>query len=109
MFRQIGGSVGVSVFGAVFASRFAASLAGKLPAGASVPTAANPAAVKRLPPAVHELYVTAVTTSLRPIFLAASGLAVVGFALAWLLPELRLRTTAQPEEAGDRVALAARR
>jgi hypothetical protein len=93
---QIGGSIGVSVLGAIFASQLMRNLAGKLPpAGARVPTSANPTAVKQLPPAVHDAYVTAVTASLRPIFLVAAGVAAVGFAMSWRLPELRLRPTAQ--------------
>jgi EmrB/QacA subfamily drug resistance transporter len=95
LFRQIGGSIGVSVLGAIFANQLMRNLAGKLPAGARVPTSANPTAVKRLPPAVHDAYVTAVTASLRPIFLVAAGVAAVGFAMSWRLPELRLRPTAQ--------------
>jgi EmrB/QacA subfamily drug resistance transporter len=104
LFRQIGGSVGVSVFGAIFANQLARNLAGKLPAGVPTPTAANPAAVKRLPPAIHDVYVTAVTASLRPIFLVAAGVAVVGFAIAWRLPELRLRATVQAGEVGEGLA-----
>jgi len=100
LFRQIGGSVGVSVFGAIFANQLARNLAGKLPAGVPTPTAANPAAVKRLPPAIHDVYVTAVTASLRPIFLVAAGVAVVGFAIAWRLPELQLRATVQAGGSG---------
>jgi MFS family permease len=42
LFRQIGGSVGVSVFGAIFANQLARNLAGKLPAGVPPPTAAEP-------------------------------------------------------------------
>jgi EmrB/QacA subfamily drug resistance transporter len=95
LFRQIGGSVGVSVLGAIFANQLARNLADKLPAGVRTPTAANPAAVKRLPPAIHDAYVTAVTASLRPIFLVAAGAAAVGFAIAWRLPELQLRATVQ--------------
>ena len=47
LFRQVGGSVGVSLFGAIFASRLAHELAARLPLGAHLPAAANPAAVRR--------------------------------------------------------------
>src|SRR5206468_8035958 len=40
LFRQIGGSIGVALFGAVFANQLASNLATKLPAGAHVPAAA---------------------------------------------------------------------
>ena len=94
LFRQIGGSIGVSIFGAIFANQLASGLASKLPAGAHVPTGTNPAAVKALPPPVHDAYVSAVTNALHPVFLAAAGLSVVAFALTWLLREIPLKTTA---------------
>jgi EmrB/QacA subfamily drug resistance transporter len=94
LFRQIGGSIGVSIFGAIFANQLASGLARKLPAGAHVPTGTNPAAVKSLPPPVHDAYVSAVTNALHPVFLAAAGLSVVAFALTWLLREIPLKTTA---------------
>jgi EmrB/QacA subfamily drug resistance transporter len=101
LFRQIGGSIGVAVFGAIFVNQLTSHLADKLPAGAHIPTAVNPVAVKRLPPAIHDVYVTAVTDALHPVFLVASGFAVVAFLLTWLLREIPLKTTAQAPSAGD--------
>jgi EmrB/QacA subfamily drug resistance transporter len=100
LFRQIGGSIGVSAFGAVFATRLAAKLQSQLPAGTNVPTSSNPAAVKRLPAAIHHAYVTAVTSALEPVFLIASGFAVLAFVLTWWLREVPLRTTAQAPDPG---------
>ena len=73
LFRQIGGSIGVSIFGAIFANRLAHELASRLPQGAHIPKAANPAVVKQLPAAIHRPYVEAFAASLRPVFLAAAG------------------------------------
>jgi EmrB/QacA subfamily drug resistance transporter len=101
LFRQIGGSIGVAVFGAIFANQLATNLEGKLPPGAHVPTAADPAVVKRLPPAIHLGYITAITDALQPVFLTAAGVAVLGFLISWLLPEVTLRTTAQAPDPGD--------
>ncbi len=100
LFRQIGGSIGVSVFGAIFANRLAAKLASQLPAGAHVPTSSNPAAVKRLPAPIHHAYVTAVTSALQPVFLLAAAFAVLAFVLSWWLREVPLRTTAQAPDPG---------
>src|SRR5207247_11369882 len=50
LFRQIGGSIGVSLFGAIFANRLTHDLTRTIPAGAHVPATADPAALKRLPP-----------------------------------------------------------
>jgi len=102
LFRQIGGSIGVALFGAIFANQLAGNLVGKLPPGAHVPAAAaNPAVVRRLPPAVHDAFVTAITDALTNVFLVAAGVALLGFLLTWLLPEVPLKTTAQAPDVGD--------
>ena len=54
LFRQVGGSIGVSLFGAIFASRFRAELASRLPAGVNVPRVASPAVIRQLPPSFTE-------------------------------------------------------
>ena len=94
LFRQVGGSVGVSLFGAIFANRLAHELAGRLPVGAHLPAAANPAAVKRLPAVVHAPYVAAFSAALTPVFLAAAGIMFLAFLLTWLLREVPLRAAA---------------
>jgi hypothetical protein len=94
LFRSVGGSVGVSLFGAIFANRLAHELASRLPAGAHLPAAANPAAVKRLPAIVHAPYVAAFSAALEPVFLAAAGIMFAAFLLTWLLPEIPLKAAA---------------
>ena len=94
LFRQVGGSVGVSLFGAIFANRLAHELAAKLPVGVRLPSAANPAAVKRLPAVVHAPYVAAFSAALTPVFLAAAGIMFVAFLLTWLLREVPLKAAA---------------
>jgi hypothetical protein len=94
LFRQVGGAIGVAGFGAIFANHLAGNLDRRLPAGMHVPAAANPAALKALPPSLHTAYVTAVTDALHPVFLAAAGAAALAFVLTWFLRELPLRATA---------------
>ncbi len=57
LFRQVGGSIGVSLFGAIFSNRLADELSSRLPVAGDVPTAANPAVVVAAaagdPPAVR--------------------------------------------------------
>jgi EmrB/QacA subfamily drug resistance transporter len=102
LFRQVGGSIGVAAFGAVFANHFAANLAKSFPGGSvALPAAPNPAAIAHLPPPVHEAYVNALTDALQPVFLIAAAVALVAFALTWLLRELPLKTTAQAPDVGD--------
>jgi EmrB/QacA subfamily drug resistance transporter len=99
LFRQVGGSIGVAVFGAIFANRLATRLAEDLPAGAHPPAAADPAAINALPPDVHLGYVTAVTESLKPVFLTGAVFSLVAFALTWLLRETPLRAGAPAHDA----------
>jgi EmrB/QacA subfamily drug resistance transporter len=101
LFRQVGGSIGVAIFGAIFANQLAANLATRLPPGARVPTSLNPAELKQLPPALHDAYATAITLALRPVFLTAAAIAVLGFLLAWLLRDVPLKATAQAPDPGD--------
>ncbi|HZQ65041.1 MAG TPA: MFS transporter [Gaiellaceae bacterium] len=104
LFRQVGGSIGVAAFGAIFANELGHQLAQRLPAGAHIPTAANPAIVKQLPPAVHLPYVTSFSAALHPVFLVATGISLVAFLLTWLLRELPLRRAARAEGIGESFA-----
>jgi Na+/melibiose symporter-like transporter len=99
LFRQIGGSIGVAAFGAIFTNRLAAQLASRLPVGVHIPSTANPEVIKHLPAAAHTPYVHAVAAALQPVFLTATGVAVIAFALTWLLREQPLRTSNAPPDA----------
>jgi EmrB/QacA subfamily drug resistance transporter len=102
LFRQIGGSIGVSVFGAIFANQLTGNLVGKLPPGARVPSsAANPAVVKQLPAVLRDPFRIAITDALTTVFLVAAGIAVLAFLLSWVLPEVPLKTTAGAPDPGD--------
>jgi EmrB/QacA subfamily drug resistance transporter len=98
MSRQIGGTIGVAIFGAIFSNRLSHELAARLP-GARIPTTASPEVVRHLPSALHHAYVDAVAAALHPVFLAAAAVMLVGFALTWLLKDVPLRTTAATENA----------
>jgi hypothetical protein len=104
LFRQIGGSIGVSAFGAIFANRLGDELAARLPAGVHAPTVANPAVIRALPPALHQPFVEAFAVSLQPVFVAASGISLVAFVLTWWLREVPLRVTSRTEAVGEAVA-----
>jgi EmrB/QacA subfamily drug resistance transporter len=104
LFRQIGGSIGVSVFGAIFSSNLARELASRIPRAVHVPTAANPAIVRHLPPAVRAPYIDAFAAALQPVFRLAAAVSVAGFLLSWLLRELPLRQTAAADGVGETFA-----
>ena len=101
LFRQVGGSIGVALFGAIFANQLAKQFLTRLPSGVHVPTAANPAVVDHLPPAIHAPYVASFAASLQPVFLAACGITFVAFLLSWFLQEIPLRKTAPAETVAE--------
>ena len=109
-FRSIGSSFGVAVFGAIFSNQLAGNLRRDLPGVLSSGVGAasgssNPAALQRLPPAVHAGYVHAYATSLQTVFLIAALIGILAFALTWLLQEVPLRSTAQAPDTGQVYAI----
>ena len=104
MFRSIGGSIGVSLFGAIFTNRLHSELAQRLSASAHLPSATSPAAIRALPPEVRDSYVHALTAALSPVFFVAAVISSVAFILALLLPDVPLRQTSAAEGIGETFA-----
>jgi EmrB/QacA subfamily drug resistance transporter len=93
-FRSLGGSFGVAIFGAIYASRLSAHLRDFPPAAArQLAKVRNPEQVKHLPPVVRADFLQAFSHSLHAVFLWGMAVAIVPFALSWLLKEVPLRTT----------------
>ena len=105
LFRSIGGSVGVTLFGAIFGASLTGRLAASLPGGASLPSAADPSAIAALPAALRTIYLDAFTAALHPVFVTATAVSAVGFALTWLLREVPLRAAARDETIGQSFAM----
>jgi EmrB/QacA subfamily drug resistance transporter len=99
MFRQIGGSIGVALFGTIFAAQLHSQLASRLPAGAHIPKTINPAGIRHLPPAAHGAFADAVAAALHPVFLVAGAVSLLAFALTWLLREVPLKGKPQVGDA----------
>ncbi|HEX6751113.1 MAG TPA: MDR family MFS transporter [Longimicrobium sp.] len=94
LFRSIGGSLGTAVLGAVFAAELAQALARVMPGGAQATGARlDPAALRQMPAATRSMFLGAFTDSLDTVFLVAAFVAVVAFALSWLLEERPLRAS----------------
>ncbi len=108
-FRSIGGSFGVAIFGAIFSNRLASELASALakvhlPPGFNVATLhASPVGgtAQHLPPALKGIVVHAYALSIHTVFLAAVPVALAAFVLAWFLPEVPLRATAEANDYGE--------
>jgi EmrB/QacA subfamily drug resistance transporter len=100
-FQQIGGSIGVSAFGAIFARRLADALTSTSP-GVHLSTSGgqfDPATVKSLPAAIqHDVYY-AVSYAIHGVFLWAVPACALAFALAWFIKEVPLRGRTAPGDA----------
>jgi EmrB/QacA subfamily drug resistance transporter len=92
LFRQIGGSIGVSLFGTIFSNRLAVELAERLPSGVRLPSARDPAAIHALPPQIRSAFEDAFAAALHPVFVTASAMSAIAFVLTWLLRDVPLRT-----------------
>ncbi|NEY34424.1 DHA2 family efflux MFS transporter permease subunit [Streptomyces sp. PRKS01-65] len=109
-FRSIGASFGVAVFGTVFAGRLGDELAdafrgAQLPPGVSAETLkADPRGIAALPPALRPDALHAYASSITDVFLYAAPVALLGFALAWLLKEDRLRGSVTAPDATQTLA-----
>ncbi len=92
-FQQIGGSIGVALFGAIFARRLTEALSARLP-GAHLNTAGgqlNPVTVNRLAPAVRGDVFAAIAHGVQGVFIWAAPSAVVVLLLALFIKEVPLR------------------
>jgi EmrB/QacA subfamily drug resistance transporter len=106
LFRSMGGTIGVPIFGAVFSNRLASELSARLPAGIAsrLPAHLGPAQLDRLPAAIRDPYVAAYAAAIRPMFLIAAVIAAGGFLVTWLLQEQPLRETVADQGIRDSFA-----
>ncbi|HUZ53233.1 MAG TPA: MDR family MFS transporter [Streptosporangiaceae bacterium] len=92
-FQQIGGSIGVSIFGAVFIRVLHSSMSSKLP-GVPLPASGNninPQTVAHLPGPVRDAVFSSIAHGIDAVFLLAAPAAAIVFGLAWLIKETPLR------------------
>ncbi len=104
LFRSIGGTMGVALFGAIFARGLARALAGDALPETGLAATAGPGALAGIPPALHHAYAAAVAAALRPVFLTAAAITLLAFALSWLLREVPLRKTVAAAGLGESFA-----
>jgi MFS family permease len=101
LFRSIGGTVGVALFGGVFAYGVSHNLSRLLPPGFKLPPVTAPAALAAAPASVRLAYRSAVALALHPVFQVATGLSVLAFLLTFTLKEVRLRSSVGDAPAGS--------
>jgi EmrB/QacA subfamily drug resistance transporter len=105
LFRQVGGSVGIAIFGAIFANRLHGELESRGIHTAS--KTASPAVIRQLPPLARHAYAEAIAASLHPVFLTAAAVSAVAFVLTWFFRETPLRASVRPLDGEEFTASAA--
>ncbi|RUS59933.1 DHA2 family efflux MFS transporter permease subunit [Pseudorhodobacter sp. E13] len=93
MFRQIGGSLAVAVFGALFAGRMAGILGDT---AAELGGEIGPQIIATLTPELQEAVGAAIVSAVHPIFWISAGMAAIGLALAYALHEIPLANRMVP-------------
>jgi MFS family permease len=106
LFRQVGGSIGIALFGAIFTNGLHTQLADRLPPRVSIPKTVSPAVVRDLPARLHTVYVDSVAAALHPVFVVATFVALFAFVATWFLRELPLRS-GRPTDGQEFTAAAA--
>ncbi len=95
-FRSIGGTVGVTIFGAVMAARLTDNLAAAGAGDLQIPSdalSATPETLSQLPPQVLIVLQGALADAVTSVFLIAVPATILAFVLAWVLKEVPLRTS----------------
>jgi EmrB/QacA subfamily drug resistance transporter len=100
LFRALGGSVGVAMFGAIFAGRLDSWLPRELPAAAGRVDGrslqASPETLASMPAAARDGVAEAVAQSLETVFLVAAPIAAIGLLVVLFLREVPLRGPGGP-------------
>ncbi len=94
MFRQIGGSLAVAVFGAMFTARMAGVMGDK---AAELHGEIGPQIMATLPPALQDTVASAIVTAIHPIFWVTATMALIAFCFALLLAEVPLTNRMVPK------------
>jgi EmrB/QacA subfamily drug resistance transporter len=108
LFRTIGGSFGVALFGALYTHQLTTTMAAKLgPAAAATfgsgSTQQSPKALEQLPAQAKAAYFQAVSNGTHQVFLWGAAVAVLCLVAAVFVKEIPLRGSAAPA-AGDEKA-----
>jgi EmrB/QacA subfamily drug resistance transporter len=99
-FQQIGGSIGVAMFGAIFTRRLTEAMASQH-SGAHLNISGgqlNPVTVVHLPEPIKHEVLYAIAHAIDGVFWWALPTAILLFVLAWFIKEVPLRSSAPPAQ-----------
>ncbi|HEX6932113.1 MAG TPA: MFS transporter, partial [Streptosporangiaceae bacterium] len=93
-FQQIGGSIGVSIFGVLFTRALLNEMRAQLPGVPIKPStfqSISPVSVAKLPAQIQHAVLFAISHGIETVFIWAAPASLIVFALAWLVKEIPLR------------------
>lgn len=97
-FRSIGGSFGISLFGAIFANRLAGTPAGPVVSGGGSEQGVDPAALNALPTQLREVVLGGLADAISHVFLWSVLFTVAIPVIAWFVREIPLRSGPPDQE-----------
>lgn len=100
MFRQVGGSIAVALFGAIFAARMSGLMDGVEIEGLSSVAELGPQVLAHLDDGAKSLIATSVATALHPIYWITGGLALLGIFASLFLEEIPLSSRSAQQREG---------
>jgi len=95
LFRSIGGSIGVALFGTIFSQVLKSQLEALMPAGTVLSPAISPAALNQLPADIRHDYLQAFGAAIHAAFMMAACVMVLAFILSLLMREEPLKKGTQ--------------
>ncbi len=97
-FRTLGSAFGTAIFGTLYTNQLAPNLTAALTETKVVPpeVAANPQALRSLPPELAAPIIDAYAKTIDHVFLWVVPVALAGFVIAWFLQEVPLRDSIRP-------------
>ncbi|MET9877340.1 MDR family MFS transporter [Actinacidiphila glaucinigra] len=108
LFRTIGGSFGVALFGAIFTHQVQNTMTDRLGEAAAGATSGaaqmDPAGLAKLAPPVKDAYLHAVAGGTHHVFLWGAVVSVIGFLLAFFVKEIPLRSAPTAPSTEEAVA-----
>jgi hypothetical protein len=101
-FQQIGGSIGISLFGVIFTRHLLDAMSAQLP-GAHLAAGGggqfDPVTINSLPAAVRDAAFIAISHAVDAVFIWAVPASALVFVLAWAVKEIPLRGREEPAPA----------
>lgn len=91
LFRSIGSSIGVAVFGAIFTQSLQSRLLATLPADTTLPRALSAESIHQLPATVRHLYLEAFGGAIHNVYQVAACVMALAFLLALFIKDSPLR------------------